>query len=186
MYKPIFFKRNLCAGVAQQVGSVVQENLDIEGGEIVGGMLKEGLEAGLKTVEGGAEAGAEIVGGLMKAGLEASVGDGEVVGGLMKAGLEASVGDGEVVGGLMKTGLSAGLKAGKKLKAVKKKRRDDSSSDSSDSDDEMKGALKGRLKAGLKIGTIGTIRYRSTIPKHIYVQFRIVDLTKYSQIHPES
>ena len=83
----------------------MQENLDIEGGEIVGGMLKEGLEAGLKTVEGGAEAGSEIVGGLMK------------------AGLEADMGDGEVVGGLMKTGLSAGLKAGKKLTAVKKKRR---------------------------------------------------------------
>ena len=137
--------------------------MDIEGGEIVGGMLKEGLEAGLKVAEDGAEAGAEIVGGLMK------------------ADLEASMGDGEVVGGLMKTGLSAGLKAGKKLNAVKKKRRDDSSSDSSDSDDGMKGALKGGVKAGLKIGTISSpdpIRYKSTIPKHIYVQVRIVDLTK--------
>ena len=145
--------------------------MDIEGGEIVGGMLKEGLEAGLKAAEGGAEAGAEIVGGLMK------------------AGLEASVGDGEVVGGLMKTGLSAGLKAGKKLSAVKKKRKDDSSSDSSDSDDGMKGALKGGLKAGLKIGTISfsnMIRYKCTNPKFIYVQLRNIYLTKYSQIYPES
>ena len=136
--------------------------MDIEGGEIVGGMLKEGLEAGLKAIEGGAEAGADVVGGLMK------------------AELETSVGDGEVVGGLMKTGLSVGLKAGKKLKAVKKRRKDDSSSDSSDSDDEMKRALKGGIKAGLKKGTIGTIRYRSTVPKHIYVQFKIVDLLKYT------
>ena len=42
----------MCSGVAEQVGSAVQENLDGEGGEMVGGMLKEGLEAGLKAAEG--------------------------------------------------------------------------------------------------------------------------------------